>query len=368
MTTRPPVGPDDPIVIVGAGVFGLSTALDLTKRGYRNVTVLDRYLPPAVDGSSVDISRVIRVEYADPLYGKMAREAMEGWLDQYKDAYYQSGFVMLADQKAGHSYLQKTQEVDKSLGSSLEIYKDASDVTMKYPNIQAKLSGLMAVNNPKGGWADAEAAIRILSQSCTRAGVSFITGPRGRVISVDVKNSKAVGVEVADGSRISAKQVILATGAWTNRLVPMSHATSASGQPVGFIQLTPAEAKTLEGLPVMINLSTGIFCFPPTPGTNILKVARHSYGFATAVPTDDKASRVVSSPKRDADNTATSYLPDDAEAALRDGLRQLLPQFADHKWMNRRLCWYSDTPEGDFIIDHHPNIESLFIAAGGAGQ
>lgn len=32
----------DPIVIVGAGIFGLSTALHLARRGYTNVTVLDK--------------------------------------------------------------------------------------------------------------------------------------------------------------------------------------------------------------------------------------------------------------------------------------------------------------------------------------
>lgn len=31
-----------PIVIVGAGVFGLSTAIHLAERGYTNVTVLDK--------------------------------------------------------------------------------------------------------------------------------------------------------------------------------------------------------------------------------------------------------------------------------------------------------------------------------------
>ena len=33
---------DDPILIVGAGIFGLSTALHLARRGYRHVTVFDR--------------------------------------------------------------------------------------------------------------------------------------------------------------------------------------------------------------------------------------------------------------------------------------------------------------------------------------
>lgn len=67
------------ILIVGAGIFGLTTALELRERGYEKITVLDRYARPVPDGSSVDISRVIRFDYGDPVYAKMALEAMKGW-------------------------------------------------------------------------------------------------------------------------------------------------------------------------------------------------------------------------------------------------------------------------------------------------
>lgn len=33
---------NDVIIVVGAGIFGLSTAIHLAKRGYRNVTVFDK--------------------------------------------------------------------------------------------------------------------------------------------------------------------------------------------------------------------------------------------------------------------------------------------------------------------------------------
>lgn len=33
----------DPIVVIGAGAFGLSTSLHLALRGYSNVTVFDRH-------------------------------------------------------------------------------------------------------------------------------------------------------------------------------------------------------------------------------------------------------------------------------------------------------------------------------------
>ena len=49
---------DSPILIVGAGCFGLSTAYHLLKRGFTNVTVLDRAeVLPAKDAASTDLNK-----------------------------------------------------------------------------------------------------------------------------------------------------------------------------------------------------------------------------------------------------------------------------------------------------------------------
>jgi len=37
---------DNRVVIIGAGVFGLSLAYQLAKEGNQNVTVMDRHVPP----------------------------------------------------------------------------------------------------------------------------------------------------------------------------------------------------------------------------------------------------------------------------------------------------------------------------------
>jgi sarcosine oxidase/L-pipecolate oxidase len=42
MASSPPLAKDSPIIIVGAGVFGLSTSIHLAQRGYTNVTVFDK--------------------------------------------------------------------------------------------------------------------------------------------------------------------------------------------------------------------------------------------------------------------------------------------------------------------------------------
>lgn len=97
--------------------------------------------------------------------------------------------------------------------------------------------------------------------------------------SVLVNDCRVVGVQTNSRIPIYGDHVVVATGAWTPHLVDMSNVNVSDAQPVGFIQLTPEEAKEMEGCPVMIDLSTGWFPFPPTPGTHILKMARHGYGF-----------------------------------------------------------------------------------------
>lgn len=63
--------PDSRVIIVGAGVFGLSTALWLARSGYKNVTIFDRqpydksFYNPAdgCDSASADINKIFRATY-----------------------------------------------------------------------------------------------------------------------------------------------------------------------------------------------------------------------------------------------------------------------------------------------------------------
>ncbi|KAH8812759.1 FAD dependent oxidoreductase [Xylogone sp. PMI_703] len=355
----------DTILIVGAGVFGLSTALELSQRGYKNITVIDRMLPPVPDGSSVDVSRIIRCDYSDPFYMRLGTEAIKAWSSgPFRPYYYNSGFVLTSEEK--HDvFLEKLKGLLRSQGLQFKDFKTTQELIRAFPHLKDVKHDFTGYINPNAGWADAAGAIRALASLCSEAGVSFITGSRGTLTSLKVDNSRVVGVNVSEGPPILASKVILATGAWTNRYLDLTHAVASSAQPVGFIQLTPEEAKEISQIPVVINMTSGFFIFPPTPYNHILKVARHSHGFDTTVKVD---GRVISAPKADTNNATSSYLPDDADQALREGLRQVVPKFAEKPWMRRRLCWYTDTPQGNFVVDNHPSIKGLFIAVGGAGH
>ena len=89
--------PSSRILIVGSGVFGLSTALWLARSGYRDVTVFDMqdtwasgYDPDVIDSASADLNKIIRFSYGEEIeYQRLASEAAllwEEWNQQLDEA------------------------------------------------------------------------------------------------------------------------------------------------------------------------------------------------------------------------------------------------------------------------------------------
>jgi sarcosine oxidase/L-pipecolate oxidase len=57
------------VLIVGAGAFGLATALELSQSGYKDITVLERDSEiPSKFSAAFDINKIVRAEYEDPFY------------------------------------------------------------------------------------------------------------------------------------------------------------------------------------------------------------------------------------------------------------------------------------------------------------
>ncbi|KAK4506254.1 hypothetical protein PRZ48_004219 [Zasmidium cellare] len=355
---------DSNIIVVGAGVFGLTLALELKQRGYQHITILDRHAPPVPDGSSVDISRVVRADYADPIYMKMGMEAEAAWQQEYSQFYRSSGILITA-QTNEHPYITQTRSLLENQGAEMTVYEGSSDLGKLA--FRGSLNSLSGYSRPAGGWVDAKGSIGRLAQKCADAGVYFVTGASGVVRSFDIKRDQVKGVILGSGEVVPADQVILATGAWTTQLVDLSSSAIGTCHPVGFIQLTSAEVDEMKHLPIAINLTTGFFVFPPTQDTHLLKFARHGYGFESRRP--GPCANKVSSPKIEGNGAAVDFLPADAEVALRDGLRLFhSPSIAERQFVKKRLCWYTDTPKGDFIVDHHSTLGNLFLATGGSGQ
>src|SRR5439155_1082800 len=88
----------DRVLIAGAGVFGVTAAIELRKRGHPVMLVDPGPLPHPL-AASTDISKVVRLEYgADEPYTALAERSIEGWRRWNRDLgalYHETGLLLL---------------------------------------------------------------------------------------------------------------------------------------------------------------------------------------------------------------------------------------------------------------------------------
>lgn len=204
--------------------------------------------------------------------------------------------------------------------------------------------------------------------------VKFLTGT---VTSLTYSDdlTKVTGAVLSTGEVLVAELTMLAAGAWTPSLIDLSGRAEASGQVIAYLLLSSEEQKRLENIPVMLSFTSGMFIIPPR--NNILKIARHAYGYLNPVriPHSDPKIRAkktgamvkVSVPMT-SHNTPGLWIPKEGEEACRQCLKEMVPWLSERPFEGTRICWYTDTPKGDFLVDYHPEYKGLFLATGGSGH
>jgi len=341
------------VLVVGAGVFGVTAALELAARG-RRVELLDPGPLPHPDAASTDISKVVRMEYgSDEAYLALGERAREGWLrwnDELEDTlYHETGCVMLSRTpmaERGFEYESFRRLVAR--GHPVERL-DERALAERFPAFRrgAFADGYL---NPRDGWAESGRVVEALLRKARRAGVALETGRCARLLE---KNDRVTGIETRGGERIAAGVVVVAAGAWTGFLVPkLEDVLRSVGQPV--FHLEPRDPALFEPprFPVFSAdvARTGWYGFPFHPRARVLKVAHHGAGRAIDPERDERR------------------VQDRDVARLRGFLADVLPALADAPLAATRLCLYCDTPDEHFFIGRDPGREGLVVAAGGSGH
>lgn len=340
------------VIIVGAGIFGSSAALELRKRGHE-VTLLDPGPIPHVLASSTDISKVLRMDYgADEFYMELMEDAFKGW-EAWNQSwgiplFHKTGILYLAggSMKPG-GFEHDSLELLRRRGHQPE-HMQADQLKQKYPawDTAEFPEGYF---NPLAGWAESgEVVARLISEAKT-LGVK-VMGSTAFSTTID-KGSKVVGVRTGDGEQLKADYVIMAAGSWTPSLLPdMEKFMWSVGQPVFHFLV---EDKIAYQPPNFVTWSadihnTGWYGFPALDdGT--LKIANHGPGIRQ--PAD--APREVDAASDD---------------MFREFLGKALPGVMQAPVISNRLCMYCDTWDGDFWIDHDPDRPGLVLATGGSGH
>ena len=340
------------ILIVGAGVFGLTAARELRARGW-GVTVIDPGPVPTPTAASTDISKVVRMDYgADELWTELGRRSLARWREWNRAArktlFHEDGFLVLsrdAMQPGGFEF--ESFHFLTARGERLERL-DSPALSRRFPAWAAEKypDGYF---NPNGGWAESGNVTAWLAAQARREGVQiFENCAFDRLLEVA---SRVVGMRAKDGREFRTDLTLLATGAWTPTLLPeLGDVMWATGQPVLHFRVANPIEWQAPRFPVWAADigRTGWYGFSAlADGT--LKIANHGPG--RRVQPD--APREIS--------------PDD-EPRFRAFLHDTFPALADAPLIGTRLCLYCDTFDGNFWLDHHPHRPGLVIAAGDSGH
>ncbi|KAJ7782733.1 FAD dependent oxidoreductase [Mycena metata] len=358
-------------LIVGSGCFGLSTALELLKRGYQDVTVIDRAETlPAPDGASNDFNRIVRTSYADAVYSKLAKDAIDSWrTDEWLDTYHECGVLVLGSQDSTVDYKDQAYLHDLAMNLRVEPLESQSALRTVFPPeaLVGSFDHRAGYLNRDGGWANAAQGISILMSKITAMNGKIIAGKEVTELIQHGQSLKTTGVRCSDGTEFEADLVVLATGSWTSSAfpdLPMGNIFRATGQCLAMIQLTPEEADIYRHCPVVLDFSSGFYIFPPNE-QNLMKLAIHAAGYSHSI-----GPKKISTPRTVTSDPATGLrIPRASVEQLRDGLRTVYPTLAQKPFVATRLCWYNDSLDGDWVIGYHPQSEnSLVFATAGSGH
>jgi len=342
------------VAVVGAGVFGAWTALQLARRG-RRVLLVDAYGPGHSRSSSGDESRIIRMGYgADEIYTRWSQRSLAQWRELFAASHNEAlfrktGVLWLAE--SGNSQLQATKEVLQRNGVEFEeLERDA--ILRRYPQIN--LEGIASgIYEPESGALMARRAVAAVVAEAVRTGVDFrlaaIAEPRGNgaIESIASRTEENLTEE-----QFTAKQFVFACGAWLaklfpetlgNRLFPTRQSVFYFGIPAG------DERFSSPALPTWLIKNDGCYGMPDLESRG-LKVALDKHGERVD---PDTQSRIVTPKEVDEIRRYVGYR---------------FPAIADAPIVETRVCQYENTSNGDFLIDRHPTLSNVWFAGGGSGH
>src|SRR3954470_17676824 len=203
------------VIIAGGGVFGVTAALELRKRGHAVRLVEPGPLPHPL-AASTDISKVVRLEYgADEDYTGLAEEALEGWRRWNRDLaplFHEVGLLFLRRSPLAPGTLERDSfELLKRRGHRPELL-DAQVIRSRFPAWSGRWTG--GTFNPEGGFVESGTAVARLAEEARRLGVEVVESRFARLLE------GRTGIVMANGVELEADRVVLALGAWTPHVLP----------------------------------------------------------------------------------------------------------------------------------------------------
>ncbi len=336
------------VIVAGLGATGSAALHQLAARGYR-VLGLDRYAPPHPHGSSHGRSRIIREAYfEDPRYVPLVQRAYVLWQALEASAgvhlLHPTGGLML-----GHAdgvLVPGARRSAETHGLAHDVLEGAS-LAQRAPAFRLP-PDVIGLFEPRAGVLDPERAVDTMLSEARRHGAEVRTH---EPLLAWRATEQGVVVDTSRGI-CTARQLVLALGAWSGTPLgdPALPLTVQRNVTYWFTPARDAEAFRPESFPV--------FLFEHAPGRmwygfpdlgDGVKIALH--GIGDIVAPDDPARPVSPEEIGHVRELLARYLPA-ADGTLRAAV----------------TCLYTNTPDGHFVIDHHPAHRNVIVASPCSGH
>ena len=340
-------------IVVGAGINGVVAAIELRKRGHE-VALVDPGPLPHPLAASTDISKAVRAAYGgDEDYTALAEHSREIWRQWNVrfgvELYHEIGFLFMRQrpiQPGDFEYESFT--LLEQRGHRVERI-DSKQLRERYPawNSERYPDGFLDL---EAGYAESGRAVATLIQWAKSLGVELRENAKFR--DLNEAGDRIKGIVLEDGEKIAATALVMAVGAWTPYALPFTrNFLRASGQPVFHLKPKQPELFTPECFPIFgADISTTGYYGFPLNRDGVVKIANHGPGREMS---PDSPERVVTK---------------EEENQMRHFLSDSFPALADSPIVFTRICFYCDTPDGNFWIAADPERPGLTIAAGDCGH
>jgi sarcosine oxidase len=331
------------VIVAGLGAMGSATAYQLARRGQR-VLGLDRFTPPHAFGSTHGHTRIIRSAYwDDPSYVPMVGRSFELW----RELEAASGQRLLFP--AGALYLGGPDStLVAGARTSVRLHGipheelSAADVSRHMPALRPTPETI-AIWEPEAGVVLPELAVSSFLSLAARSGADI-------QVEEPVLEWAAAGdgvVVTTPRGTYHASRLVLTVGPWTSQLVPDLAVTLTVERQVMHWFRPTAAARGLgpDRVPCfMWEYERGHIWYAVPDMGDGLKAGIHHDG-QTVTP--DTVSRDIS---------------DYDIARVRSLVQTFIPD-ANPAPVGSAVCLYTNTPDGHFVIDSHPQHPAVLIAS-----
>jgi len=338
------------VAVIGSGAFGGWTALFLLRAGAR-VTLIDAWGPGNSRSSSGGETRVIRGTYGpDQPYTALAARSLRLWTSNQRKwkrhLLHRIGVLWMV---AGNDEAWESGSL-AALKESKIPYSRLSrrELTKRWPQIN--FEGIdWGVYEPESGYLLARASCQAVVDGFVAEGGTY----RQAAVASEVDFAAMKTVTLSDGSQLRADHYVFACGPWMGKLFPRTIGAhiQATKQDVFFFGTPAGDLRFNEDrLPVWADHRQPFMYGIPGNQNRGFKVADDTRG-AAFDPTDGERRVSNASLER-----------------ARDYLRRRFPALENAPLVETRVCQYEQTVDSDFIVDHHPDAEHVWLVGGGSGH